>query len=177
MMLEEAGKLSKVQFAEKFPHPFLLCETNKPATIPSAFGGRLEIASPMTIMATTPGKRPTAAPDQSAVRSRPESFVLFPVTKSDRNPWAERILVGRAKNNDVVLHNQSVSKVQAYFSKGPTRLQLFTFQTLNPTQLNGKIVAANTPGIDVPDGAEVQFGAVVCRFFESASLHGMLLGR
>jgi len=173
-VLEESAILTKAQFASKYPHSWLLCEAHKP---PSAVPRRLEIASPATVMAA-PIHKPSEDPlSHAAIRSQPDRFLLFALVKTDRNPWADRILVGRAKNNDVVLNNQSVSKVHACFAKNGARMQLSAYETLNPTLLNGAPVTPNGPAIPVNDGADVKFGTVQCRYLETGSLHTLLSGR
>ena len=65
-----------------------------------------------TVMVTGVG-RPTAAP--VAVEHGGPIFLL---QKAGNNPWPDRITIGRAKNNDVVLADASVSKLHAYISYG-----------------------------------------------------------
>ena len=170
----EAAILSKAQFTLKHPYPFLLCENGRmPVLVPS----RLEILSPATVVLPGAGKSPVGPLDAATLRSRPDGFSVFALLKSDRNPFAERILVGRAKNNDIVLSNQSVSKAHACFGKSGARMVLSAYETLNPTQLNGKTIPPNTSGVEVPDGAVVQFGNVRCHFFTSDSFYSLLVGR
>lgn len=174
-LLIEVTSLAKGRFTDKYPHPFLLCETNKlVSTTPS----RIELVSPATAMAIpTFNRTPATTPSRDAIIGRPNAFAALAVVKSERNPWADRILVGRAKNNDIVLFNQSVSKVHACFVKSGARHYLTAYQTLNPTLLAGAPLAPNAPGVDVADGTQLQFGTVSCRFFETGSFFNLLVGR
>lgn len=157
---------------EKYPHPWLLSEA--PRVRPSS-SSRLEIASPSTAIASDPNQRVVRGmPSAEELRGQPERFLLAPVVKTDRNLWLDRIMVGRAKNNDVVLDNQSVSKAQAYFTRSGSQLLLAAYQTVNPTLVNGVTLVPNSPGSSVPDGAELQFANVGCRYVETESLYALL---
>lgn len=174
-LLVDVTSVAKAQFTAKYPHPFLLCETNK---VVSTAPSRIELVSPATAMAIpTFKKAPSTPPTRESIVGRPNAFAALAVVKSDRNPWADRVLVGRAKNNDIVLFNQSVSKVHACFVKSGTRHYLSAYQTLNPTLLAGAPLVPNAPGVDVADGSDLQFGTVSCRFFESGTFFNLLVGR
>src|SRR4051794_10640808 len=41
-------------------------------------------------------------------------FRLLRIVKTARNPWADRISIGRAANNDLVIRHASVSKLHAH---------------------------------------------------------------
>lgn len=171
-LLAEVESLSKAQFAEKYPHPWLLSEAPRIRPISAS---RLEIASPATAIASDTSTRVVRSmPAADEVRSQPERFIVTPVVKTERNPWLDRIMVGRAKNNDVVLDNQSVSKAQAYFTRGSAKLLLAAYQTVNPTLLNGVALVPNAAGMPVPDGAELQFANISCRYVETESLYALL---
>src|SRR5690348_2315544 len=43
-----------------------------------------------------------------------DGFVCHPLKKTGANPWRERILIGRAPNNDVVLRDVWISKLHAW---------------------------------------------------------------
>jgi len=174
-LLADVTALAKAQFTAKYPHPFLLCETNK---VVSTTPSRIELVSPATAMAIPTFKKPSALPpSRDIIVGRPNAFAALAVVKTDRNPWADRILVGRAKNNDIVLFNQSVSKVHACFVKSGNRYYLTAYQTLNPTLMGGAPLAPNAPGVDVADGIDLQFGTVSCRYFEIGSFFNLLVGR
>ncbi len=174
-LFDEAKNLTRAQFTAKYPHPWLLCETAKPAEPPA----RLVLVSPATAIVTGgAARKPVSSPlTHTVLRARPESFSAHPIIKTDRNPWSERILVGRAKNNDVVLASQSVSKVQGYFSKNGARFQFVASQTLNPTLMNGMVVSPSAPPVDVADGAELQFATILARFLEPNTFYTLLVGR
>ncbi len=57
--------------------------------------------------------------DEDGVKLSTDSkrYRVFSMVKAARNPWVERISVGRARNNDIVLPHKSVSKLHAHFTK------------------------------------------------------------
>lgn len=172
-LLAETPLLTHAQFTAKYPHAFLLCESSK---VSAAAPSRLQLISPVTSMVNSSRRIPELAPTTGSLRSRPDSYTLYPLAKTDRNPWGDRILVGRAKNNDIVLQNQSVSKVHAHFAKNGPRYTLAAYETLNPTIINGTTLAPNGPPGELPDGASLQFGNVHAYFYESATMFALLVG-
>ena len=65
--------------------------------------------------------------------------------------------IGRARANDLVIENQSVSRFHAVFSASATGLVLSDLSSLNGTQLNGRRIS--TP-VDTGGGDVVQIGSV-----------------
>ncbi len=64
------------------------------------------------------------------------SFGLHPLVKRT-SLWRERILVGRALNNDIVLRHPSVSKLHAFFQRGDHGWTLRDTRSANGTFLDG----------------------------------------
>ena len=172
LLLTEAKQLSKRQFLAKYPHPFLLSELIKAMATPAPRGSNPS-ASTETMTQGTMRLLPTK-PSALALQTRPQNFQLLAVTKSDRNLWDERILIGRGDKNDLILQDPSVSHEHAYLSKKGSNFQLIAFQSLNPTKLNGTVLKPLGAGVAVADGAALEFGLAGCRFVESASLYGFL---
>jgi hypothetical protein len=95
------------------------------------------------------------------------------VVKTDRNPFQQMITVGRAKNNDVVLDDKSVSKVHAYFVRTDFRHWLHDQPSTNGTYIDGARVPET--GLPLADGASISFGShLVFTFFTSRGLHQFL---
>src|SRR5262249_10367483 len=84
--------------------------------------------------------------------------------KGATNVFADRISVGRARTNDVVLRHHSVSKFQAWFACDEhDRFYVTDAKSTNPTYLNGTQVSRGAPSSVVP-GDEVRFGDVAALF-------------
>lgn len=120
---------------------------------------------------------PVAPPEQIArLRRGPGPDALIkPVTKSDRNPFAGVITIGRAANNDVAIESPQVSKVHAWVRGPAGRLKLSDNASTNGTTIDGVQLA---PKIDhaLRPGAEVRFGPVECVFLDADGLIDLLAG-
>lgn len=101
-----AKRSSVDEFTTRWPAPFLMSEIVG-ATAHDVQYGHMTIdthAPPVQVLPNTLPEMIQAAP-----------LRVEPIIKSARNPFNDRIFVGRAKNTDLVLENESVSKVHAYF--------------------------------------------------------------
>jgi hypothetical protein len=92
------------------------------------------------------------------------SYFIAPLRKrgSEGKPFAERISVGRARNNDIVLRHSTVSKFHAWFECDDDNLLFLNdAKSTNHTSVGGQILE---PGESrkVSIGAEVKFGEVTC---------------
>lgn len=94
--------------------------------------------------------------------------------KSDRNPFAGLITVGRARNNDVCLAAGGVSKIHCFLHPTPDGWLIEDNGSTNGTAVNGTTL---TPKVRVPlrPGSEVDFGGVLTVFLDADGL-GVLLG-
>jgi len=73
--------------------------------------------------------------------------------------FSERISVGRARNNDIVLRHRSVSKFHAWFELGEEEaLRLGDARSTNHTLLNGRGVGRELEPVE--PGDEIVFGSV-----------------
>jgi len=87
-------------------------------------------------------------------------FVLPLVKRSQRSMSMDRIVVGRARNNDVVLRHASVSKFHAWFeclADGVVRVA--DAGSTNGTKLNGERLEPKTL-VEVAHGSPLIFGRV-----------------
>jgi hypothetical protein len=177
LRLAEARSLDKKKFAAKYPHPWLLSELVK---LPSLAPPGSSELRPYTTDSMSQGARRMLAtkPSPLALQNRTESFVLLPVIKSDRNMWEERILIGRAANNDIVLDDPSVSKAHAYFvAQQKQRYKLVALPSMNPTKINGELLPPHGDGAEVPEGATLELGLVACKYLDSVVLYTLLTAR
>src|SRR6185503_11639225 len=91
-------QLTRAEFEKKYPHPWLLRELED-AEQSAMFRTMVSVKR-----APTAPRKPTAgAPFLTSLAADPSRFGLYAVSKSGSNPWADRVLVGRASNNDIVL--------------------------------------------------------------------------
>lgn len=123
-----------------------------------------------------------AAAKEQKQRDRTLGRFLRKVEKSDRNPWAGRINVGRAANNDLVIEHRSVSKLHAHIlvdDTDPLRpdvppvLRLQDVGSRNGTRLNGTELREQSE-IELRSGDRLMFGDVHCDLLTAANLHRIM---
>ncbi len=103
-----------------------------------------------------------------------ERYGCHRVKKSGANPYSDRIIVGRAKNSDIVLRQDSVSKVHAYFKRPGSELRLLDAKSRNGTRVNGAPVPTEGEGVVIESGAQVVFGSVACLVVSSKDLFNVI---
>ena len=93
--------------------------------------------------------------------------VVFQLTKSGRNSFAEMITVGRATNNDIVIPSGTVSKLHGYFMQAPGGTWRFCDTgSMNGVLVRGKRVTSRTT-VDLEDGDEILLGPDVPTVFRT----------
>jgi len=101
---------------------------------------------------------------------------VFQVAKSERNPYSERISIGRAANCDIVLRHASISKLHAHFKPGRgAEAELVDFGSRNGTRVNDRKLLPNAPRV-VASGDIIQFGGVPTRLVDAEGLYDLLRG-
>lgn len=125
----------------------------------------------------TPGDTFRTVRISSAVTSaaRGERLVLPIVKRPFANAFAMMVTVGRAPNNDLVLLDPRVSKLQAYFTNRGGAWQVWDPVSTNGTVLDGTPVP-RTCGLTLRSTSVVGFtGAAECLFVLPADLHRLLV--
>ena len=80
------------------------------------------------------------------------------------NVFTERISVGRARTNDIVLRHHSVSKFHAWFERDEDdRFYVSDAKSTNATLLNGTDITGASQ-VQVSPGDEIRFGNIVTLF-------------
>lgn len=107
---------------------------------------------------------PPSALDHLELRKRLVAAAYFtvPIRKRElgTKPFAGKVSVGRARNNDIVLRHPTVSKFHAWFELSDDGgLLVADARSKNRTWLAGEPLAANEPTL-VPAGAAIRFGRV-----------------
>lgn len=102
-------------------------------------------------------------------------LTYIPLVKSNRNPFAGMITVGRTPNNDVCLNFSSVSKLHAYFQNEGPRWVIRDSMSSFGTFVNGEKVLPDQ-AMPVQDGSLIGFGPdTECSFLGPKALHGYLV--
>jgi len=120
----------------------------------------------LPIMAVPPSMPPKSVPPLTPIRLQTllikRAYFAAPLVKRvvAGKPFSERVSVGRARNNDVVLRHASISKFHAWFELDEDeQLFLGDARSTNGTRLNGRVLGREMEQIRFGD--EIQFGDVV----------------
>lgn len=100
-------------------------------------------------------KRKTPPPESEAAPPTPDAIV-FVLAKSVRNPFGDMLTIGRAENNDLVIHDKEVSKFHAYFREEKAGLRLIDARSTNGTFIDGHKLDA--PGAIPSTLSRIRFG-------------------
>ena len=91
-------------------------------------------------------------------------------------PFSERVSAGRARNNDIVLRDESVSKFHAYLTKRGEVWWVHDQGSTNGTFVDKKKIDAK--GVAVDNGSRVAFGQKMrFRFYTPAGIYSVLTGK
>lgn len=163
-------QLTRAEFEKKYPHPWLLRELED-AEQSAMFRTMVSVKRAPTVT-----RKPVAgAPLLASLAADPGRFGLYAVAKSGSNPWADRVLVGRASNNDIVLRNDRISKLHAYFQMSARGVwRVFDAKSANGTRVDGDLVPAGEEGSEVKIGQSVTFGTLSCELVSSGDLYDAL---
>ena len=163
-------QLTRAEFEKKYPHPWLLRELED-AEQSAMFRTMVSVKRAPTV----PRKPTAGAPFLTSLAADPSRFGLYAVSKSGSNPWADRVLVGRASNNDIVLRNDRISKLHAYFQMSARGVwRVFDAKSANGTRVDGDLVPAGEEGVEVKIGQVVTFGTLTCELVSSGDLYDAL---
>jgi pSer/pThr/pTyr-binding forkhead associated (FHA) protein len=104
----------------------------------------------------------------------PEEYRVSPIQKNPKNPFPDRMTVGRAPNCDVVVRMPSVSKVHAHLAyTGAGTLRLRHAKSSNTTLHNGRLVDGDDE-VEVKPGDTISLGALALEVITSKDLYGIL---
>jgi hypothetical protein len=121
-------------FVERHPTPALLIEPYDRSNAQQFETGRIRLDNdlePDVPLSTGEGHPPGAAG-----LVHPDAWVAW-LIKSERNPFAGLITIGRARNNDIVIPSESVSKVHAILHPGAEGWRVEDRKSTNGTSLDG----------------------------------------
>ncbi|MGH7297459.1 MAG: FHA domain-containing protein, partial [Polyangiaceae bacterium] len=117
---------------------------------------------------------PSLAPEQLLVRIVRARHVIVPIGKREDagRVFSERVTVGRARNSDVVLRHESVSKFHAWFSRDEKDCYYVAdASSRNGTSHNGLSLPGGTP-VRLDTGDLLRFGSVEATYCDAATFHG-----
>ena len=148
-------ELSRRAFMKRFPHPFFLLGEAAQQTDADFFTQHV-----------------TRDPDAGDMFTEEQEVV--PLVKGAVNPYADRVIIGRARNCDVVFRTQGISKVHADLRV----TEIEGAELADRGSTNGTFVAGNRlmPGkcVKLVSGDLIQFALVRCLFLGPGQLYDRL---
>lgn len=96
--------------------------------------------------------------------------LIVPVVKTDLNPFAGMIIVGRAGNNDIRLASSNVSKVHAFLKQDGDSWSVQDRSSTNGTLVNSVALEPNQE-YQLNFGDELRFGDVPCMFMDAERMY------
>jgi hypothetical protein len=125
---------------------------------------------------TISGRRLTDGTSATLTLADASNYMAFEVRKTSNSPWPERLTLGRARNNDIVLSDRSVSKLHAYIMKMESNWGIQDAGSRNGTKLNN-IKLAQDEMKKLQSGDTIKVGAVTLTYVEPEALHSLLRSR
>jgi len=152
-----ASELPRNVFVAQYPEPILVG-----GRAFTAIGKKTKIPSSLFWETTKVGKRP----------SRRLSVPLVCVVRKVRPNYPRMITVGRTPHNDVVIPDNTVSKLHAFFRQlgDGQALALSDNGSRNGTFVNEERLVANAAMVIVPLGARIRFADVTLTLISSGEL-------
>lgn len=98
---------------------------------------------------------------------------VLPLQKAGAQGGVNRIFLGRASNNDLVVPHPTVSKLHAYFVKENDRWWLVDVGSCNGTKVNG-VKAPARAKVGLNDGDLIIFGKCAFHFISASRLYSAL---
>ncbi len=160
--------LTRELFANEFPFPFLCAKASD--------GAERRQWSFKTETVSSLGFNVMEKLEEQGLSLAPEiaQYEVFPVKKLPGNPWPDRMSVGRARNSDIVLPDNSVSKLHAHFVYDDDGdLTLVDAGSRNGTFVGKTKLTAGAPE-KVSSGEQITFGAIVLRYLSAEDLFELI---
>jgi len=174
-IVAHARAISEQAFAQEMDGWLLLIRVDDPAGEPAqvlqrgALGERTPLLPSIGFRTTMRvGDKPLVrrpvpfGPKQLEVRLVTSPYVAVPLHKrvGGGKDYIERVSVGRATNNDIVIRDDSVSKVHAWFARGEEgNIYIADAGSRNKTLVNGVVIPLQSPE-ETNSGDAIRFGAV-----------------
>jgi FHA domain len=114
------------------------------------------------------------APEPATGSMRLAGATVLPVIKKPQNPYPERISIGRALNCDVVIRDNTVSKLHGHFRPvSALEADLVDRGSQNGTKVNGAPLKPEQPR-RLAVGDIIIFGSVAVQFIDAKRLWDLL---
>lgn len=165
-LIREAHLLKREEFVAQYPYVFFAhgFEGDGTGRAASLHSPKANLISATQIVPLSPsGALPDVLPEG-----------ILPVVKSERNPYRDRVSIGRASICDMVLAAPAVSKLHAHFLMEPGGgWSVRDARSTNGTFVNGQRLQEEVR-VPIRPGDRLRFAYCDGRFFDAAGLHALL---
>ena len=162
---DELPSLDEKAFLQKYPDPVLVFASSFEA--PTA---------PASFYTTRIGDLDAMRMSRLRALSESADVCVMPVVKAGRNPYIDRVFVGRSQTNDIVIRHRSVSKSHAYFERRAGTEEAFGLvdaSSRNGTTVEGKPLAPSTY-TPLADTASIAFGTCSIHYVVAGEFYRFL---
>jgi hypothetical protein len=191
-LVDRVRAVPRGDLAREFPVPLLLVRVGDPsgelaqalelqaetgtARVEPGMGFHTQSEDRRTVRMPSVPPPSSAGPEQILVRVIRATHFAVPLGRraDAARAFSERVTVGRARNNDVVLRHPSVSKFHAWFARDDDNVYFLTDATSrNGTTRNGTPLDGGTP-VRLRAGDLLRFGRVEATYCDAATLRDAL---
>ncbi|MBI5508623.1 MAG: FHA domain-containing protein [Deltaproteobacteria bacterium] len=161
-------KMTRGEFVAAHPHPFLVAAVASDVR-------RQDWTFKTQTLGNIPAKLATlVAEEELTLLPGLADFEVIPIVKALNNPWQGHVSVGRARNNDIVLTDISVSKLHAQLRRGAAQTcYVKDAGSRNGTRVNDVRLDAHLE-VEVRVGDKITFGRADATFVDANSLYDLV---
>jgi hypothetical protein len=155
-IIEDAKSMSKEEFLDKYKHPFIVHYSSEAGT---------KINHEIAFSTVTAQNLASIVRQQTQAENANKAIdALYEVSKTDRNPFASKIIVGRTSTQDIVIEDLSISKFHAYFEIKDGEFTICDRGSTNGTSLNSVPLTASVPK-PLKDFDIISFSTITFTFY------------
>jgi hypothetical protein len=166
-LLTLAAGTARADLEASHPHLWLL----RPLSVGERAAASFTTVAVLPRSASAP---PGIASACALLYADPRSLAVHPVLKVQGIAWSDRLLIGRAGNNDIVIRDDGISKLHAWLALQPDGVRVFDARSSNGTWVDG--VRVGEDGAPARSGSILRLGRLWAILVASGPLWDELAG-